>query len=63
MFTVGLARMIGCFSNALRGRLHFADVRHATTPRAFQRCDIAVQDGKYADCREHGLLYAFRREA
>jgi len=36
------------------------DVRHAAAPRAFQLCDIAVQDGKYADRWEHG---AFRREA
>jgi hypothetical protein len=39
------------------------DVRYAAAPRAFQLYDIAVQDGKYADHREHGLLYAFRREA
>ena len=39
------------------------DVQHAATPRAFQLCDIVVQDGKYADHWEHGLLCASRREA
>jgi len=58
MFTAGLGKMVGSFLKAfLRPpalRLK-KDVRHAAIPRA-------VEDGKYADHREHGQLRTFRRE-